>query len=269
MNQAMPLAQQRLATPGSAETRPIMPEPRIVPFDYQVKFDLTGRRDNVITRLINVSFEGNFVAVAMGYSFQPAPTITFPPLVLPSLPKPDDPPSREFMLQGVTIGLALDGFRMTLRDVHKVAPAKHEELEQQLLKTGVQVNPMLADLVSSQGGGAFFVDSLGFGIRNLFQTATCEHEQLNFLYRIIDDASSREFQSEPVHNIAGLGIANGDRPFRFFPQPIVFEPRAVIRIQIIEISGLGRLFFVLQGYKVLGTGRRPLEAAQKFTVGKP
>jgi hypothetical protein len=58
-------------------------------------------------------------------------------------------------------------------------------------------------------------------------------------------------QNRFVHNIAGLGIANGDRPFRVLHQPMMFLPRSTIRVQVEEISGSGRLYIVFQGYKML------------------
>lgn len=88
----------------------------------------------------------------------------------------------------------------------------------------------------------------------------CGTADLSFLYTITDLGSGRELQNEPIHNIAGLGIANGDRPFRIFPKPIVFKPRSVIQFEVREISGgPGKLYFVLQGYKVLGAGSRSME----------
>ena len=83
-------------------------------------------------------------------------------------------------------------------------------------------------------------------------------EDVSFLYSIDIVSSGRELQNKPIHNIAGLGIANGDRPFRPFARPVAFEPRSQVRIQIEELSTLpGTLYIVLQGYKTLGTGRRP------------
>jgi len=83
-------------------------------------------------------------------------------------------------------------------------------------------------------------------------------EDVRFLYSIDVVGTGRELQNKPIHNIAGLGVANGDRPFRSFATPIAFEPRSVIRIQIEELSTLpGTLYMVLQGYKILGTGRVP------------
>jgi hypothetical protein len=86
----------------------------------------------------------------------------------------------------------------------------------------------------------------------------CGAEDVSFLYAIDVVSSGRELQNKPIHNVAGLGIANGDRPFRPLARPVAFEPRSVIRIQIEEISTLpGTLYIVLQGYKLLGSGRVP------------
>jgi hypothetical protein len=75
----------------------------------------------------------------------------------------------------------------------------------------------------------------------------------SFLYSISDNGTGRAFQNEPIHNVAGLGISNGDRPFRVLPRPIVLEPRSVLLFRIEEVSGgPGTLYLVLQGYKVVG-----------------
>ena len=94
-------------------------------------------------------------------------------------------------------------------------------------------------------------------IASAFEPA-CGAQEVSFLYTIDVVSTGRELQNKPIHNIAGLGIANGDRPFRPFARPIAFEPRSVIRIQVEELSTLpGTLYIVLQGYKTLGTGRVP------------
>ena len=91
-----------------------------------------------------------------------------------------------------------------------------------------------------------------------FETGAVAAEEASFRYSIDVVSTGRELQNKEIHNIAGLGIANGDRPFRPFAKPMMFEPRSSIRIQITEISGPpGTLFIVLQGYKMLGTGRIP------------
>jgi hypothetical protein len=80
---------------------------------------------------------------------------------------------------------------------------------------------------------------------------------IQFLYSIVDSGSGRELQNKSVHSIAGLGSADGDRPFRSFARPVPFVPRATIRIEIEELSEGplfkdGTLFLVLHGYKRLG-----------------
>ncbi|MGH8583398.1 MAG: hypothetical protein ACREWG_11565 [Gammaproteobacteria bacterium] len=54
-----------------------------IPYDYVAKFTLKGTRGNRVQDVINISVEGGFVAVAIGYSF-------IPPR-LPALPSPPDP----------------------------------------------------------------------------------------------------------------------------------------------------------------------------------
>ncbi len=80
---------------------------------------------------------------------------------------------------------------------------------------------------------------------------------VHFLYTVVDSGSGRELQNKAVHNIAGLGAADGERPFRPFARPVPFVPRSTIRIEIEELSTGpffrdGTLFLVLHGYKRLG-----------------
>ncbi len=121
------------------------------------------------------------------------------------------------------------------------------------LKQGFRLNPTVFQRLENE------VPIPPEELENPFQPCGILPEYLSFLYTIIDNGTGRELQSEPIHNIAGLGIANGDRPFRVFPKPIVFAPRTVIQFQVQEITGgPGTLYIVLQGYKILGTGRLPL-----------
>jgi len=56
----------------------IMPPPAVapavkeIPYDYVAKFKLQGKAGNRVQDVINISTEGAFVAVAIGYSFIPA-----------------------------------------------------------------------------------------------------------------------------------------------------------------------------------------------------
>jgi hypothetical protein len=109
--------------------------------------------------------------------------------------------------------------------------------------------------------GLFPGTAAGFGAGDAF-TALAESLLLrfggiHFLYTIVDSGSGRELQNKAVHSIAGLGAADGDRPFRPFARPVPFVPRATIRIEIEELSAGpffkdGTLFLVLHGYKRLG-----------------
>jgi hypothetical protein len=119
------------------------------------------------------------------------------------------------------------------------------------LTDGFRLNPNFAGLATADLSLEQLPD-------RIFETGSVAPEEVSFLYSLDMGSTGREYQSKPIHNIAGLGIANGDRPMRPFAKPMVFEPRSSIRLQIEEISGpAGTLFIVLQGYKILGTGRIP------------
>ncbi len=121
------------------------------------------------------------------------------------------------------------------------------------LTRGFRLNPRFANIADLP------LDQLTAATRDgAFEPCSPAAEEVSFLYSIDVGNTGREYQNKPIHNLAGLGIANGDRPFRPFAKPVMFEPRSSIRIQIEEISGPpGTLFIVMQGYKALGTGRIP------------
>ena len=80
---------------------------------------------------------------------------------------------------------------------------------------------------------------------------------IDFKYSIVDSGTGRELQNQPIHNIAGLGEATGERPFRPLAKPMLFLPCSTIRIEVEEISEgplytNAELFIVLHGYKMLG-----------------
>jgi hypothetical protein len=125
------------------------------------------------------------------------------------------------------------------------------------LTRGFRLNPNAANLFEAD----LSLKQVFDGTRGrIFEIGTSfvAAEEVSFLYSFDVGDTGREYQNKQIHNIAGLGIANGDRPSRPFAKPMVFEPRSFIRLQIEEISGpAGTLFIVLQGYKILGTGRIP------------
>jgi hypothetical protein len=123
------------------------------------------------------------------------------------------------------------------------------------LQNGIRLNPAVAKFfLQSDLNLELDPDQLA----EFFVTVPPSPEQISFLYALHDDATGREFQSEPILNIAGLGIADGDRPFRYFAQPITFSPRSAVRLDIIPKSAFrGELHVSLHGYKVLGENNTP------------
>jgi len=87
--------QMRAMNRSSPETTmPVNTEPNVkeIPYDYVAKFALQGKPANRVQDVINISVEGAFVAVAIGYSFIPAASQSLPEIP----PRPpgggDDPP---------------------------------------------------------------------------------------------------------------------------------------------------------------------------------
>jgi hypothetical protein len=210
-----------------------------LPYDYVATFALQGKPGNRVQDVINISTDGAFVAVSIGYSFIPALTkhLTI------EIPTPLSPPSGGVLLttsQGLDVRL-----------------------------TGVGLLPQpLPDFDGfSRDFALFLVSSTLLGstippIVNpiaLMQCLLIQTCGIDFKYSIIDSGSGRELQNQPIHNIAGLGKADGERPFRPLAKPMLFMPRSTIRIEVEEVSeGLlykdSLLFIVLHGYKMLNYG---------------
>lgn len=100
---------------------------------------------------------------------------------------------------------------------------------------------------------AFTAVSIGYGfVAKTFSTSALSDRGIQFLYEIFDEGTGRAFQNEPVLSTAGLGDPDGERPFRHFATPIVFEPMTTIRLEVTEASDLeGTLHITLHGYKTL------------------
>jgi hypothetical protein len=103
-------------------------------------------------------------------------------------------------------------------------------------------------------------DAIPFDMANELFERLNRPEDVSFRYSIFDSGRGRELQNQPLHNIAGLGIADGDRPFKRLARSIIFQPRSTIRVRVEERFGRGTLFVVLQGYKFLST---PVAGAQR------
>jgi hypothetical protein len=212
-----------IPSPGSSHTS-------IIPYDYAAKFELKGVPGNIVQDVINISAEGVFVAVAIGYGFEEERG-QFIEIPITPLEKPGD-----ITLGRIPIEALITGFRLDPRLGPAVFP------DQELPRD--------------------------FG-NKLFQRVKTP-EEISFLFSIVDSGTGRELQDEPTHNIASLGTSTGERPFRLLAQPLTFLPRSTIRLQIIERSeGIkGTLFIVLYGYKILGASSCP-EPLMRSLHGSP
>jgi hypothetical protein len=104
------------------------------------------------------------------------------------------------------------------------------------------------EVLSISVEAAFTAVSIGYG----FVGEIYSERGIQFLYEIFDEGTGRAFQNEPVLSTAGLGDPDGERPFRQFATPIVFEPMTTIRLEITEATNLkGSLHITLHGYKTL------------------
>jgi hypothetical protein len=221
----------------------------VLPFDHAATFELKGIPGNIIQDVINISTEGIFVAVAIGYGFEedraqpaplnPAPTTSFLP--------------GSVLLSQIPTAALIEGFRLNPEFERFIFEAPAPNAGRQSVRerrfSAVPRDP-----------------SFGASIIERLKPA----EEISFLFSIVDSGSGRELQDEPIHNLASLGKSNGERPFRQLAQPLTFQPRSTIRLQIVERSeGIrGTLFIVLYGYKILGGGASP-EAAMRGINASP
>ncbi len=216
---------------------------KTIPFDYVFQFTLLGKPGNKVQDVIEISTEGVFAALSVGYSLvqdERGTPRTFGPVIDESdivILATRRATSTTRPLSAITLGEVAAGLERIGAD-----PAIGFRLSaegQRVLNAGIPLNTL-------QDGA----------LNRLFETGREATAEVSFLYSFDVGNTGREYQSKPIHNIAGLGIANGDRPFRPFAKPILLEPRTFVRLQIEEISGpAGTLQVVLQGYKMLGAGR--------------
>jgi hypothetical protein len=209
----------------------------LVPFDQAARFDLQGIPGNIVQDVINISSEGTFVAVAIGYGFEEdrARAVKLEPGPVSTT---NDFLPGEVTLSQVPVAALIEGFRLNPR---------FERL-------------ILADPPQVAGGRRLVSRERTFStvrIPNTFDGNIIEQlkpaEEISFLFSIVDSATGRELQDEPIHNLAALGKSNGDRPFRMLARPLTLPPQSTLRLQIVERSeGIrGTLFIVLYGYKTL------------------
>jgi len=249
----MPQAQRRFSS-NFAEATGSIPERKGIPFDYAFRYELQGKPDNVINSLVTVSIEATFTAVSIGYGVVP----DIQPIIFG--PRADDINSDgAARLNDVRLSLILDALKGPLAATQ--GRLSKETGPEAVFKNGIKLNPAVAELALQGNGSAALSDDI---TTKLFQVVGSPSELIQFKYALFDEGSGREFQSEPILNIAGLGSAGGERPFRYFAQPIVFRPRSTIRMEVTEVSDFkGVLHVSIHGYKVLGGSDTPTAVAPR------
>jgi hypothetical protein len=238
-------ARAAIRRPSSFNAAGSSSEP-VMPFDHAASFELKGIPGNIVQDVINISNDGTFVAVAIGYGLEEDRARSAPLLAVPSpfIPK-------NVKLSAVPVAALIEGFRLNPRFerlVFKDLPAS----------TRGRSSPLRERTFSDE--------ALSDNQKTSIVERIKPTEEISFLFSIVDSGTGRELQDEPIHNIASLGKSNGERPFRMLAQPLTFQPRSTIRLQIVERSEAvqGTLFIVLYGYKVLtgcaDPGNRPFAA---------
>jgi len=210
--------------------RGIVPSSQIVPFDYVGQLDLTGEPGRLVETEINVNIEGGFIATGIGYSLRVDERRVN--LLLPC--GDGEPP-----------GSATDDSAQQPIDVGSISLASFPS---HVLTGGFRIKPDFRRIAFANGRLNTLPRS---SVDAMFEPLNLP-ERVSFRYAIEDTGTGRAWQNEGVFNIAGLGIANGDRPFRRLAWPMHFLPRSTIRLRIEEMFGRGQLYIVFQGYKKLG-----------------
>lgn len=250
-------------TPAATPSAAAFPAPaggpsRTIPFDYVFRFELEGKPEKTHKKTVVVSIEGSFTAVGIGYGVAADPTVTVKEF------GPDPSVASAFIpaLGGITAGgpqlidlrfeAVLEGLALAQGERGKGSLKEIGPRTSAALRNGIRLNPRFATALLFDGGKSPLDPGV---VRRMFEIVPLPSGDIQFLYAIRDEGSGREFQSEPVLSTAGLGIGNGDRPFRQLSHPMTFEPRATIRIDVTERSTFaGLLHLSLQGYKILGAG---------------
>jgi hypothetical protein len=254
MNAALPVNGRH----GLGQTAPRGATRRTIPFDSSFQFLIEGKPGLIQNSTITVSTEGPFTVLSMGYGVVPKVSpIKFglaPPISLESsLPPP---------FLDTSFGSIVAALSKALKEPppQSVAAARLGPRTATVLREGIRLNPAFVEQILTAFGGSAFDPKI---LAEAFQTVAAPPDRIQFKYALFDDGTGREFQSEPILNTAGLGSADGKRPFRYFAHAIEFAPHARIRMEITEISEFkGDLHVTLHGYKTLGGAGTPTDVSQ-------
>jgi hypothetical protein len=216
--------------PGCAGETIGAPGTRTIPFDYVVTLPLTGQPRHIVESEVPVSADDGFVTTAIGYGLQVDETAV--PVDFARFPK----------LGGAS----------TTRDLKELPLGA---LPPGALADGIRIRPNFLRIAFGANGS--LADDLPVTLLPGMFERLNRPEDVSFRYAISDTGRGRDFQNQPLHNIAGLGIATGERPFKRLARPAVFLPRSTVHVRVEERFGRGTLFLVLQGYKLLSASTGP------------
>jgi hypothetical protein len=210
-----------------------------VPFDYVARIELTGRPGQRSKTEVPISAEGAFVATAIGYGLAPEDRRVIVDLAQVS------------NVGDLALRARLSAALLAAKPVVALADLPLRAFDPAVLRDGIRVRPDFVQLALDGGGGLARLDVRL--VDGLFETLN-RPEDVSFRYGLHDTGVGTELQNQLLHNIAGLGSAAGDRPFkRFFP-PMQLFPRATLRLEVQEHGGRGTLFVALHGFKRLDIG---------------
>jgi len=218
------------------------PDARIVPFDLVSSLTLTGLTGNQLESELTVSAEGGFVATSIGYGLAvDSRDVTLRPAAIADV---QDPALRAQLAtvidaQGNWIANSL----VNLGDV----PLRFFTVS--ALRDGIRIRPDWLRLALRDNG--VLSDQLAVGVVDSVFERLNRPAEVAFRYALFDTGTGRELQNQRVGNVAGLGIADGDRPFKKFARPMLLLPRSTLRIELEEVMGRGQVYFAFQGYKLL------------------
>jgi len=200
--------------PSLAQPAISAPNGRVIPFDYVATFPLTGSPGNLIETEIPINVDGGFVTTSIGY------------------------------------GLAVESTDVSVTSPNgNLGSLRLDQFPTSALQDGIRIRPNFLRVVLN---GDQLQTLTQIDVVNRIFERLNRPEDVSFRYSIFDSGTGRELQNQPINNIAGLGIANGERPFKKLARPMLFLPRSTIRVAVEEHFGRGSLFIVFQGYKSLG-----------------
>lgn len=219
-----PLARQ-VQAPYLAPAAGNAVDSQFIPYDHVARLDLTGRRGNHLETELAVSADVAFMATHVGYGLTPdSSDVTF-----------EDGLPEGWLAPNGKGDLA----KLPLRAFPPDA-----------LLDGIRIRPGWIRLALKDSGD-LASDVAPEILERIFERLN-RPEDVSFRYAFSDAGTARDMQNQRLYNVAGLGSADGDRPFKKLARPMAFLPRSTIRVEVEEHFGRGRLYIVFQGYKALG-----------------